>query len=116
MKYIPYKVCDDLFDTIDAQSACWTLGYTGGSYETKRQMNWSVTQIPFFMDNVNCSSSVSNFLNCPQPEGFPGACGHIENILLTCGPPRESWEGKNSPIRRIFLPFFFRLFCTLVTK
>ena len=92
IEYIPYKVCDDLFEKIDAQSACWTLGYTGGSYETKVQMHWSSTEIPFFVDNVNCSSSANNFLNCPQPGR--GVCAHTENILLTCGRPRQSWEGK----------------------
>ena len=74
-------VCDDVFYSINAESACQTLGYHGGSFETINQRGWSLDEIPIHMDNVECRSSEDNFLDCPY---LPHNCGHDENILLIC--------------------------------
>ena len=79
-------VCDDSFDFIDAESACFTLGFNyGGTFETVNMRDkWSEAEIPILMDNVNCASNSTNFLSCAN-NGFGNHnCGHDENVLLTC--------------------------------
>ena len=78
----PDLVCDDDFDTIDAQSACYTLGYSnGGAFQTIHNTDWSESEIPFLMDNVECESASTNFLSCSSSAEN---CDHTENVLLTC--------------------------------
>ena len=84
------SVCDDFFETIDAESACNTLGYTGGTFETKSQSNWRLNEIPILMDDVACTSSESNFVEC-QRETDRHNCQHTENVLLTCGPRKREF-------------------------
>ena len=84
-------MCDDLFESVDAESACYTLGYTGGSFQTRNQPNWSENEIPFLMDDVGCSSSEGNFIECSTSTEN---CGHSENVLLTCGPKRDLSGGN----------------------
>ena len=79
--YTLNTVCDDVFDSTNAESACHTLGYYGGSFKTINQQDWSLDEIPILMDNVECTSSNDNFLECPYA---PHNCDHDENILLTC--------------------------------
>ena len=94
--HTPDIVCDDSFEQIDAESACYTLGYTnGGSFQTT-SMDWSESEIPFWMDDVQCQSASTNFLSCSRTDyyydyyddsyyGSPYEdCSHSENILLTC--------------------------------
>ena len=47
---------------------------------------WSEDEIPFLMDNVDCSSGTSDFLNCPT---LPENCGHTENVIITCLEPDD---------------------------
>ena len=80
--HIPEIVCDDDFGEIDAGSACNTLGYTNGFYETIDKTNtWSEDEIPFLMDDVQCDSTSTNFLSCSSSAED---CSHSENVLLTC--------------------------------
>ena len=84
--YTPDLVCDDSFDLIDAEAACYTLGFTyGGTFETVNMRDkWSGAEIPIWMDNVECESNSTNFLSC-ENNGFGNHnCGHDENVLLTC--------------------------------
>ena len=64
----PNLVCDDDFDTIDAQSACYTLGYSnGGSFRGVswyHSVDWSEAQIPFLKDNVECHRHKNVALTC----------------------------------------------------
>ena len=77
-------VCDDSFGTLEAKSACYTLGYTNGfsSFESSYDMTeWSEPEIPFLMDNVECWSASTNFLSCSSSAED---CTHTENVLLKC--------------------------------
>ena len=95
---IPVKVCDDNFATINAQSACHTLGYNGGSFETQSQSNWELNEIPILMDEVACLSSESNFFDCQREHTHN--CGHNENVLLTCESPKRKFKFKK--VQRAF--------------
>ena len=83
----PDLVCDDDFGTIDAQSACYTLGYSGGgSFRTYYNTDWSEPEIPFLMDNVECASASTNFSSCSR-SSYSENCNHYENVLLKCFTP-----------------------------
>ena len=92
----PNKVCDDNFEGENAEtyavnnanSACITLGFIGGSFETRAQKNWSTKVnatnfVGFHMDDVACNSGEENFLFCPRSMSASD-CVHSENVLLTC--------------------------------
>ena len=48
---------------------------------------WDESFVPFLMDNVECSSGTSDFLNCPTADGEN--CGHAENVIITCLEPDD---------------------------
>ena len=82
-------VCDDGLSPDDsdqaratrgAQSACYTLGFSGGSIETYS----SSLSEPILMDDVNCASSTTIFLECSHVGGDKDNCSHSEDVLLTC--------------------------------
>ena len=90
-------VCDDYLSSTDApsynydsersartaQSACRTLGFSGGSIETYEYTGSE----PFLMDDVNCASSTMNFLECSQNGWGKHDCdtpGYAQTVLLTC--------------------------------
>ena len=83
-------VCDDDLETTTsskslrvAQSACHTLGFSGGVIEL-----YNATLIgpegTIWMDDVNCGSSTTNFLSCSQKGWGQENCGHDEDIVLIC--------------------------------
>ena len=79
-------VCDDYiepsygFQSVPAaQSACHTLGLSGGSITTT-----TGPEGPIWMDDVDCATSTTNFLTCSQLGWGEGNCGHNEDVLLTC--------------------------------
>ena len=73
-------VCDDSFLEVNAQSACHTLGFSGGSFETYN----SKMNVPTWMDNVECASSTTNFLECSHNGWGEENCSHSEDVLITC--------------------------------
>ena len=76
-------VCDDGFGITNAQAACRTLGFSGGSYETFNT-KLSHLLVPTWMDDVRCASSSTNFLQCSHPGWGKEDCSHSEDVLLTC--------------------------------
>ena len=88
----PDLVCDDDFGTVEAQSACYTLGYTnGGSFDyfadyMTNNYNfdyylWYESEIPILMDDVYCQSASTFFSSCSSVDHN---CEHEENVILTC--------------------------------
>ena len=85
-RHTPGLVCDDNFNSVNAESACNTLGYSnGGTYSSISIADrWSEDEIPFLKDDVNCTSPATNFLSCPSNDWGDEDCNHSENVLLTC--------------------------------
>ena len=82
-------VCDDYFLKADGQqdrvarnfqSACYTLGFSGGSTES---YTYSGSE-PMMVDNVYCASGTMNFLSCTRSSWGKHNCDKSEHILLTC--------------------------------
>ena len=85
-------VCYDGFTQTSAEAACYTLGFTGGSYsyrsaQTDMVIGDSVDTDPMkiWMDNVRCESSTTRFYWCSH-EGWGSlrGCGHWEDVVLYC--------------------------------
>ena len=49
-------VCDDNFNSTDAEAACKTLGFSGGSYSSTNP-GFSESTVPIWMDDVDCNSN-----------------------------------------------------------
>ena len=64
----------------NAQSACHTLGLSGGSTISYKYTGSE----QFLMDDVNCASSTTNFLECSHRGWGTEDCSHGEEVLLTC--------------------------------
>ena len=94
---------------MEADSACFTLGYTnGGSYQTFYMEEWSEPEIPFLMDDVECGSASTNFLSCSSNGWGLHDCGHNENVILTCypNPIVNIVSGKGFDHFQVFCPDF----------
>ena len=86
-------VCDDGIlptesaskSALTAQSACHTLGLSGGVIELYNG-NTHGPEGPIMMDSVNCASSTTNFLQCSHDSqaAAESSCGHHEDVFLTC--------------------------------
>ena len=83
-------VCDDGILPTDgdnsvraAQSACYTLGLSGGSIQPKYNHVGSET---YLLDEVKCPSNTTNFLECSHNDWGRHDCGdyEVEHVLLTC--------------------------------
>ena len=55
-------VCNDAFGSTEAQVACKTLGFSGGSY-ANGNIGIAESIVPIWMDDVDCDSSSTNFWN-----------------------------------------------------
>ena len=78
-------VCDDRFGSTEAQVACKTLGFSGGSYTAAQNTGFSEPTVPIWIDNgLECDSSQTNFLECNHNRWGDENCSYSEDILLTC--------------------------------
>ena len=77
-------VCDDRFGPTEAQAACQTLGFSGGSYNGNQRTRFLESSVPIWMDEVNCDSNSTNFMQCEHRGWGVENCYHTEDILLTC--------------------------------
>ena len=89
-RYNPDKVCIHKFDSIDAESACHTLGFVNGGifgWVSNTEFPWP--EIPT-LTGVNCESNSTNFSMCDN-SGL-GHCGsHRHNVFLTCFESGETY-------------------------
>ena len=82
--HTPDLVCRDGFGSLEADSACYTLGYNSGgtdsSYDIQYRAQWPETEIP--LDNVVCGSSSTNFSSCANSSAEN--CDRTDDVFLTC--------------------------------
>ena len=71
-------VCNDGFGSVDAQSACHTLGFSGGSFTSGGNVRGTI-----WIENVSCYSATQTF-PCSHQGWGSHDCGHGEDIVLTC--------------------------------
>ena len=90
-------ICDDYWSVEDADVACRALGFIGGTVE-----DWGRFKTGYFpqgsvdqaivLDDVHCSGSETNLLDCPSSQPRPGVhnCRHFEDVGLRCLNPGEA--------------------------
>ena len=76
-------VCDDYWDSNDAQVVCRQLGYTGGiPLEDNEYGNGAD---PIWLDDVDCAGYESSLSECGHRGWGVENCGHIEDAGVICG-------------------------------
>ena len=101
-------VCDDLWDITDANVVCKQLGYAGSMYNpspmcfcwcmklmcgmvylsaAKREYSnahFGAGSGPIFLDDVQCTSSASQLLECPSRPILSHNCLHSADAGVAC--------------------------------
>ncbi|XP_071950900.1 scavenger receptor cysteine-rich domain superfamily protein-like [Antedon mediterranea] len=76
-------VCDDYFDSKDADVICRQLGYK--SAHPKRCCPWfGAGSGDILLDDLQCEGTETNILNCPHTNHNGGNCGHFEDVGVRC--------------------------------
>ncbi|KAK3103851.1 hypothetical protein FSP39_022417 [Pinctada imbricata] len=73
-------VCDDNFDTNDANVVCRQLGYSYG--RVKAQAYYGTGSLNIVMDNVACSGRERHIQDCRYNRGHD--CNHNEDVGVVC--------------------------------
>ena len=77
-------VCDDYWGSNNTKSACYTLGYSDGTFSRSAGYGWTKSEIPILMDNVKCPPDSTYLLSCSRNAWGANNCGHDEDVILTC--------------------------------
>ena len=76
-------VCDDDWDSNDAQVVCRQLGYTGGTPLEDNEYGNGAD--PIWLDDVDCAGYESSLSECGHRGWGVENCGHIEDAGVICG-------------------------------
>ena len=80
-------VCDDGFDSIDAQVACRSVGLQreGAAFQSKNMGCTTVTApVPIYLENLACTGTERTLLECPSAGLGSHDCTHDEDVHITC--------------------------------
>ena len=90
-------VCDDGWDSIDAQVVCRQLGF-GSSGSSYSNAYFGQGAGPILLDNVTCTGSESTIASCGHlGVGVTRSCSHSEDAGVQC-----SQQGYNTYISTYF--------------
>ena len=76
-------VCDDYWDTLDAQVVCRSLGYSGGS-QAHQGGHFPEGQDPIHLDDVSCNGNEDNLEECQHQDWDTHNCRHVEDAGVSC--------------------------------
>ena len=75
-------VCNNNFDTVDAQVVCRQLGYGGGRVKTSVIIEGSGE---IWLDDVYCNGNELSLAACAHRGWGVNNCGHHEDVVIECG-------------------------------
>ncbi len=75
-------VCDDFWDTDNAEVVCRQLGHTGGTAFNRARFGQGSD--PIWMDNVRCGGSESKLQDCTFNGWGSHNCSHSEDAGVSC--------------------------------
>eukprot|EP00057_Strongylocentrotus_purpuratus_P024523 XP_011678997.1 PREDICTED: fibropellin-1-like [Strongylocentrotus purpuratus] len=83
-------VCDDLWNTVNSNVVCRSLGYitAAGDYVTRTNVFGNGTG-DIILDNVQCVGTETNIAFCPHVGYGNHNCGHDEDVGVICAEPLE---------------------------
>jgi len=78
-------VCDDLWDTTDANVVCRELGYFSAS-SAPHGATYGQGSDPIWLDDVACHGREASLRDCAHygTWGVNGRCGHNEDASVVC--------------------------------
>ncbi|KAI8517425.1 scavenger receptor [Branchiostoma belcheri] len=77
-------VCDDEFDTNDANVACRSMGYSG-AVEFFGSAHFGEGSGNIYMDDLQCSGYENSLFDCSYAGWGVENCGHSEDVGVICG-------------------------------
>ena len=80
-------VCDDSWDTTDAEVVCRQLGFntTTGAQALRMASLFGQGTGPIYLDNVGCTGSEERLTSCPRPNPIgEHNCEHSEDAGVRC--------------------------------
>ena len=76
-------VCDDSWDTTDANVVCRSLGFAG-AFEAVSSAGFGESTGTIVLDDVNCNGNESSLFECSNPGLGVNNCGHSEDAGVRC--------------------------------
>lgn len=87
-------ICEDNFDSVDANVACRQLGYNGSRAEPVSGFHSRYgkgSDGPIWLDEVGCTDTAGlHILSCPSRAIGVHDCDHFSDIAVICSPTRLS--------------------------
>ncbi|XP_022096135.1 uncharacterized protein LOC110982186 [Acanthaster planci] len=82
-------ICDDNWDTEDANVVCRQLGFSNGAGRAASGAEFGQGQGPILLDEVFCLGIESRLVDCPSDGWGNQNCGHSEDAGVVCIPDEE---------------------------
>ena len=76
-------VCNDYWNTADAEVVCRQLGYSGGEALQEHDFGSGTGRI--WLDDVKCTGRETSLKSCPSNPWGENNCGHDEDAGVNCG-------------------------------
>ena len=76
-------MCDDYWDTADAQVVCRQLGYPTNNAIAFTGAKFSQGSGPIYMDNVLCAGTESSLFSCRYTSYYHD-CSHLKDAGVKC--------------------------------
>ena len=77
-------VCDDSWGSSDATVACRQMGFVGVSDSDSSRFGFGAFSQSIWLDDVACSGSESQLIDCSHAGIGNENCGHDEDVGIVC--------------------------------